>query len=571
MAAMPVARPIDDLRRDISQACLDAAARPKGIYTLTVPTGGGKTLASLRFALHHAQQRGLNRIVYVIPFTSIIDQNAQVVRAILEPSGGAPSEQRVVLEHHGSVTPERQKWREKLLCENWDAPVVYTTMVQFLEALFGAGTRGARRMHQLANAVVVFDEIQTLPVRCVHLFNSAVNFLQERCNSTVVLCTATQPLLHTVNRESGAMRLQPDHEMMVDVDALFERLKRVDVRDVRRAGGWAHDDVADLALQELARTTSCLVIVNTKRSAQRLFARAALQLDEEALCHLSTDMCPAHRKQELQRVRDRLSAGLPTLCISTQLIEAGVDVDFRVVIRFLAGLDSMAQAAGRCNRNGHPDPGVLYIVNPDEEALQSLPDIQIGRDLAQRVLDNYRDDPSRYQHNLVGPQALRDYYEYYFHQRNGEMAYLLGPTQLGRNDSLLELLSQNQMALKECERLTGHKPAMPMHQAFMAAAELFRAIDAPTQGIVVPYGAAGTELVNDLCAAYDLALDGDLLRRAQQFTVNVFPHVLRKLTDAKALHEVHPDLRILCLDPRFYSPRFGVSTEAIHPMEVQFV
>ena len=161
-------KPIDHLRCDISNHCHNAASRDKGIYTLTVPTGGGKTLASLRFALHHAKKHKMDRVIYVIPFTSIIDQNAQVVRSILEPQGTEPSS--VVLEHHSNLTPEEQSWRGKILAENWDAPVIYTTSVQLLEALFGAGTRGARRMHQLANTVLIFDEIQTLPVNCVHIF-----------------------------------------------------------------------------------------------------------------------------------------------------------------------------------------------------------------------------------------------------------------------------------------------------------------------------------------------------------------------------------------------------------------
>ncbi|UUZ64429.1 hypothetical protein LP417_04940 [Polaromonas sp. P1-6] len=157
----------------------------------------------MRFALHHVEKRQLDRIIYVIPFTSIIDQNAQVARAILEPDDTPADRGKVVLEHHSSITPEQQTWREKILCENWDAPVVYTTMVQFLETLFGAGTRGARRMHQLANSVLIFDEVQTLPINCVHVFNNAINFLVEQCNSTVVLCTATQPLLHRVDSGQG--------------------------------------------------------------------------------------------------------------------------------------------------------------------------------------------------------------------------------------------------------------------------------------------------------------------------------------------------------------------------------
>ncbi|MDZ4124561.1 MAG: CRISPR-associated endonuclease Cas3'', partial [Hydrogenophaga sp.] len=191
MGSFPAAHPIDGLRRDISDHCLGASERSTGIYSLTVPTGGGKTLASLRFALHHAKKHGLDRIIYVIPFTSIIDQNAEVVRRILEPSGVKAG--TVVLEHHSNLTPDKQSWRSKMVSENWDAPVVYTTTVQLLETLFGSGTRGARRLHQLAKSVLIFDEVQSLPVNCVHLFNNAMNFLADHCKTTVVLCTATQP------------------------------------------------------------------------------------------------------------------------------------------------------------------------------------------------------------------------------------------------------------------------------------------------------------------------------------------------------------------------------------------
>lgn len=566
--AMRSVRAIDDLRRNIAGHCKDAASRPNGIYTLTVPTGGGKTLASLRFALHHAALRKLDRVVYVIPFTSIIDQNAQVVRAVLEPGSAPEDHGRVVLEHHGNVTPEQQTWREKMLCENWDAPVVYTTMVQFLEALFGSGTRGARRMHQLANSVLVFDEIQTLPIKCVHLFNSALNLLAEQCNSTVLLCTATQPLLHLVDATRGAVRLADRHELMPDVHGLFEQLKRVDVRDQRKPGGWSYDEVTQLALAEIQRDGSCLVIVNTKAAARRIFELASALLDSNSIYHLSTDMCAAHRKEELAKVRLRLGRDEPILCISTQLIEAGVDVDFRVVIRFLAGLDSIAQAAGRCNRNGDPRPGIVYIVDSKEESLDKLQDIAIGRDKAQRLLDDYAQDPAKYQHNLIGPDALTQYYEHYFFERRGDMSYTVSAKDIGHDDSLLELLSTNQEAVAEHTNRSG-KPHLFFQQAFMTASKAFKAIDAPTQGVVVPFGSAGRELVNDLFAAYAVEKEIELLRRAQQYTVNVFPHVLRKLKEANAVREVNPaTCRILCLDSRHYSPRFGLSTTPVAPMEV---
>lgn len=567
LASIVAKSPIDGLRRDISEHCRQAAARSNGIYTLTVPTGGGKTLASLRFALHHAAQRKLDRIVYVIPFTSIIDQNAEVVRAVLEPASLPNDSGRIVLEHHGSITPEQQTWREKMLCENWDAPVVYTTMVQFLEALFGAGTRGARRMHQLANTVIVFDEIQTLPVKCIHLFNNAVNFLAEQCNSTVVLCTATQPLLHQVNASLGAVRLAPQHELMPDVRYLFEQLKRVDVRDRRKPGGWTHDEVSELALSELQSQGSCLVVVNTKKAARRIFELASVVLDDESIFHLSTDMCPAHRKQELAGLRQRLERGEKILCVSTQLIEAGVDVDFRTVVRFLAGLESIAQAAGRCNRHGRPMPGVVHIVNPQEENLQRLPDIAIGREKAQQVLDDFAQDPAAYNHTPIGPEALADYYRHYFFERQREMSYAVPAVVLGRDDSLLQLLSINQLSVEQHDSLHG-KTRLFFRQAFMTAGKAFKAIDAPTQGIVVPYGNAGRELVNDLCAAFMVEKEFDLLRLAQQYTVNVFPHVLRQLQDAGAVYQISPDLRILCLRPQHYSQRFGLSTSPVTTMEV---
>lgn len=575
LASMPPKRLIDHLRGDISKHCLDAASRPCGVYTLTVPTGGGKTLASLRFALHHAAQRKLERIIYIIPFTSIIEQNAQVVRDILEPTDVPAEQGKIVLEHHSSITPEQQTWREKVLCENWDAPVVYTTMVQFLETLFGAGTRGARRMHQLANAVLIFDEVQTLPIKCTHLFNNAINFLTEQCNSTVVLCTATQPLLHQVSAEKGAIRLAEQHEIMPDVHKLFADLKRVDVRDQRKPGGWTEAEVAQLAQDELARAGSSLVIVNTKRAAKAIFELCATQLERDEVFHLSTDMCPAHRKAELAKVRSRLAEGLPTLCISTQLIEAGVDVDFGVVIRYLAGLDSIAQAAGRCNRNGRPEPGIVHVVNPrpEDEKLTMLQDIEKGRDIALRVLDDYAAAPVRYANNLFGPVALGDFYNYYFFEHQKEMDYKIPASALGRDESIANLLAENSGADADCHRKHGKTPDRLLNQSFMAAAKAFKAIDAPTQGIVVPYGKEGADIIVSLHAAYDVALDVPLLRRAQQFTVNVFPHVLEKLMKAGAVHVPNPDkqARILTLDPCYYSPQFGLSTEPVSTMETLYV
>lgn len=567
--------PIDYLRRDISQHCLAGAARERGIFTLSVPTGGGKTLASLRFALHHAarhtnleQSKKIDRIIYVIPFTSIIDQNAEVVRGILEPKGDTAEQGRIVLEHHSNLTPEVQGWRDKILTENWDAPVIYTTMVQFLETLFGAGTRGARRMHQLANAVLIFDEIQSLPVNCVHLFNNAINFLADHCGSTVVLCTATQPLLDKVDSTQGAIRLRPNSELMPDVSALFTDLKRVDVINQHKPGGWTQEEVAKLAREEAHDAGSCLVIVNTKKAAQAVYLLCQ-EGSSVPVFHLSTSLCPAHRKAILREVRKSLERREPVLCVSTQLIEAGVDVDFGAVIRYAAGLDSIAQAAGRCNRNKRNATGRVHVVNPrqQDENLDRLIDIRIGRDKTARILNDYETNPARFNHNLIGPEAMAWYYENYFFARKGDMSYPVSAATLGHDDNLLNLLSCNPLASAAYAQRNSQMPTLYLRQSFKAAAQAFKAIDAPTQGVIVPFCESGRELVSDLCAAYEVEKQYDLLRRAQQYTVNVFPHQLAKLQEAGALHPVQEGTGILHLDPRYYSFEFGLVTEPIGPME----
>lgn len=562
-------QPIDALRADISRHCLEGASRKPGIYSLTVPTGGGKTLASLRFALRHADKYKMDRVIYVIPFTSIIDQNADVIRRILEPADVTECHGRIVLEHHGNLTPEQQGWKEKMLAENWDAPVIYTTTVQLLEALFGAGTRGARRMHQLSKAVIVFDEIQTLPINCIHLFNNAMQFLTEQCGSTVVLCTATQPLLDAVDPQKGAIRIPASNELMPDVNRLFDQLKRVELIYDRKPGGWTDDEIAALANEEADRARSCLVIVNTKASAHRLYQLCKLGATTPVF-HLSTSMCPAHRKRILGVIRHRLKWSKPTLCISTQLIEAGVDVDFGSAIRFVAGLDSIAQAAGRCNRNGRREIGIVRVVNPKDENLGTLEAISIGRDKTERVLADFDADPGKFGNDRIGPKLMAWYYENYFFARADQMDYPVNAAAMGRDDTLLNMLSDNSNAKFDFSQSHPGQPQLHLRQSFMTAAKVFKAIDAPTRGVIVPYSKMGRELVNDLCAAFEVEKQYDLLKRAQQYTVNVFPHVLEKLEKAGAVHPIQDGTQILHLDPSYYSPDYGLVTEPAGTMETYY-
>ncbi|MGA3085698.1 MAG: CRISPR-associated helicase Cas3' [Thermodesulfobacteriota bacterium] len=553
---------VDEIRKEISAHCLHASKRPKGLFTLTVPTGGGKTLASLRFALHHAKEHGMDRIIYVIPFTSIIDQNAQVVREILEPKECPEDTGKIVLEHHSNIGADAQSWKEKLLTENWDAPVVFTTMVQFLEALFGAGTRGARRMHQLAESVIVFDEIQTLPIKCVHLFNNTINFLVNYGGSTVVLCTATQPLLGSVDEKKGTLKLSEKNELMPNVGKLFVDLKRVYVHDCRKSSGWTYPEMAALAVEQVKENGSCLVVVNMKKAARIIFEE--VKKDGLEVFHLSTGMCPAHRKQVLKTIRQRLDDEKPILCVSTQLIEAGVDVSFRSVIRMLAGLDSIAQAAGRCNRHGSPEIGNVFVVNPAEENLDYLKDIAVGKEKTNRVLDDYKSDPSKYDSDIIGPKMLDWYYQNYFYERKDVMDY---PVNANRNDTLLNMLSCNSSAVADFQRANRTMPAIYLHQSFMTASKLFKSIDAPTRSVIVRYGDEGRELVNQLCSAFEVEKQYTLIKKAQQYSVNLFPYEFEKLAEQNALYRVQEETEIFYLDYHYYSKITGISLEPVKQEE----
>lgn len=417
-------------------------------------------------------------------------------------------------------------------------------------------------MHQLANAVIIFDEIQTIPLRVIHLFNNAVNFLtrQGPCNSTVVFCTATQPILHKVDQAKGAAIFSSEPEMTPSVNKLFEDLRRVEIVDNRKPGGWTADEIADQAIGILDNSSSVLIVVNTKAAARQVYEHCR-QKTKERVFHLSTNMCPAHRMDVLKEVKERLDPpnAMPVICVSTQLIEAGVDVDFTTVVRYMAGLDSIAQAAGRCNRNGLRKCGNVFIVNPACENLDRLPDIRIAKEKAERVLDEYRSNPSDFDNDRISPKAMERYYQYYFFERASDMVYPLSRTQIGRDDNLLSLLSTNALSVEAYKRANKKAPPYYLRQSFKVAAEAFQAIDAPTEGIIVPYGAEGKRMIADLCAAREVQKQYDLLKKAQRYSVNVFPNVLRKLLEHCCIREVQEGSGVMYLDERYYSPEFGVS------------
>ncbi len=551
---------VNQLRAQVAQACLEAAGKPRGIYQLTVPTGGGKTEASLRFALHHARAHKMDRVFYIVPYITIIDQNADKVRDILER---ADERGKVVLEHHSNfVPPDDTRLRHNLLAENWDAPVVFTTQVHFLEALFGSGTRDARRMHQLAKSVIIFDEVQTVPIKITHMFNAALRFLTHDCGASVVLCTATQPPLDTLPNEYRRLSIEPEYKIIRNEAELFRKLKRVEVHDAREPGGLSNAEIGDLAARALREKGSVLIVVNTRPSAKALYEEIKARRLGAAVYHLSTNMCPAHRMTVLERqIKRKLKAKEPVICVSTQLIEAGVDIDFGAVIRSLAGLDSIAQSAGRCNRHGEREGGGdVWVVNMREENLDRLKDIKSGQEHAQWILDDFRNVPEAFHNERIGMEAILRYYRTYYTAYKNRLNYpIYKNSSLGREDDLFNLLSTNELSLKNYTALHhGVAPDIILRQSFRSANGEFRVIDSPTRGVIVPYG-DGDRIINELCGSLCVEKQGGLLKQAQWYSVNLFPFQFDELAKAGAIMEIQTDAGIFYLGEQYYSQEYGWS------------
>jgi CRISPR-associated endonuclease/helicase Cas3 len=407
------ATPVNVLRSEILAHVRASAQRAQGLFTLTVPTGGGKTLASLAFALDHARRHKLDRIVFAIPFTSIIDQTASIFRDVLGDG--------IVLEHHASIDESRIEGREardklRLAMEDWAAPVVVTTNVQLFESLHSNRPSRCRRLHNLARSVIILDEAQTIPLPLLRPCLAAIDELARNYCASVVLCTATQPAV-AKSRFEGGLELGPERELAPDPLRLHRELKRVRVAHI----GEQKDDAL---VEALAGTSQGLVIVNSRAHALTLY-RSAVKAGLDGVVHLTTRQYAAHRRRVLADVRGRLRKGAPCRVIATSLVEAGVDLDFPVVWRAEAGLDQIAQAAGRCNREGErrPEDSVVGVFRSAEH--------KPPREIAQLAGDMAR--AARRHDDILSPSAMEDYFaEVYWRKgaaldrKNIQMAYKMG-------------------------------------------------------------------------------------------------------------------------------------------------
>jgi CRISPR-associated endonuclease/helicase Cas3 len=460
-------------REHVLDNCLQAAKLEPGLFSLTVPTGGGKTLASLAFALNHAEKHGKRRIIYVIPFTSIIEQNAKVFRDMLGNDA--------VLEHHCNFLPDDSDWKTRLASENWDAPVVVTTNVQFFDSFFANKSSKCRKLHNVASSIIIFDEVQAIPVEKLKPCLEIIKELTLNYGATIVLCTATQPVIEF--SESFRSGLKNVREIIQDVPILFSVLKRTKEIFI---GELSEQEVA----YQLLEHEQVLCIVNTRQQALDIF-NSLPESDENI--HLSALMYPAHRTKKLIDIRERLIAGQSCRVVSTQLIEAGVDVDFPSVFRAVAGIDSIAQAAGRCNRNGVSDK--LQKVSVFELPQESC--CSFFSHAAQSAMKLFK----RFAGRLTDPECVREYFADFFWKNEQRMDV----------DEILE----------KC------KCAQSLDIQFKEIAE-FKMIESATLPIVIALEKNIVELVESL---EFVEFKTGIFRKLQQFSVQIYPYQLDEIKD----------------------------------------
>ncbi|MGP6099972.1 CRISPR-associated endonuclease Cas3'' [Pseudomonas aeruginosa] len=504
------------LRGEILAGVRGKANEQPGLFSLTVPTGGGKTLASLAFALDHALAHGLRRVIYVIPFTSIVEQNAAVFRRAL----GALGEQ-AVLEHHSAFVDERRQSLEarkklNLAMENWDAPIVVTTAVQFFESLFADRPARCRKLHNIAGSVVILDEAQTLPLKLLRPCVAALDELALNYRCSPVLCTATQPALQSPDFVGG---LQDVRELAPEPGRLFRELERVRVQ--------ALGSLEDAALTEqISRRDQVLCIVNNRRHARALYESLA---ELPGARHLTTLMCAKHRSQVLAEVRQLLITGEPCRLVATSLIEAGVDVDFPVVLRAEAGLDSIAQAAGRCNREGRrplaeSEVLVFSTANSDWAPPEEL------KQFAQAAREVMRLHPD----DCLSMAAIERYFRLLYWQKGAEeldAGNLLGLIEIGRLDSL----------------------------PYETLASKFRMIDSLQLPVIIPFDDEARAALRELEFVDGCAT---IARRLQPYLVQTPRKGYQALQDAGAIQSVaserYGEQFMALVNPDLYHHQFGL-------------
>ncbi|KXT78396.1 CRISPR-associated helicase Cas3 [Streptococcus sp. DD13] len=520
-----------------------------GIYRLDLPTGAGKTNLSMRYAFHQLVYQNRSRFFYVTPFLSVLEQNASEIKKVTGDKG--------VLEHHSNVVTqkddddknadEKERLLSDYLVDTWDSPVVLTSMVQFFQTLFKTRSANIRRFSNLANAVLVLDEVQSLPIEVTTLFNLTMNFLNKVMNTTIILCTATQPaydsntITHKISYGGKSGETVDIVELTLEEREVFSRteLRKFDETNQKSR-------LSDLVDYVLENDESILAIFNTKKTVDKFYTLIE-GLTNRPIYQLSTNMCAQHRLDVISAMKQQLKDGLPIICISTQLIEAGVDVDFNRVIRSYAGIDSIVQASGRCNREGKLDKGQVTLINltNEEENISRLKEIKAKKDATEVILDKSSSpiEISSLNHN---------FFEYYYANNQSMMDYPLN----NDNESVYDYLSSNYY-----QRKTKFKGKLK--QAFKCAGLKMNLINNDTIGVLVPYGDAIEKLqfLEELCLS-DYPSDEEyqtiktFLRELQPYTVSVREH-----DPVLEATKTYLDGQIRILSDGYYDEKKGITLE----------
>lgn len=483
---------LNQLRTQILDHAISQATQEKGLFSLTVPTGGGKTFTSMAFALEHAKVHELRRIIYVIPFTSIIEQNAREFKKAFGELG-----EQAVLEHHSnfddSQLEDKGDSQDKLrrASENWDMPIVVTTAVQFFESLFADRSSRCRKLHNISGSVIILDEVQLLPLNLLRPIMMAIEELAQNYRCSVVFCTATQPAIQA--KQGFYNGFENIRELAPNPDELFDKLRRTTVRHI----GVQSDEQL---LQKLAENEQLLIIVNNRRHARSLYDGAK---DLDGIFHLTTLMCAKHRTLMLEKIRERLKQGSPCRVIATSLIEAGVDVDFPAVMRAEAGLDSVVQAAGRCNREGKRQPeNSVVSVFATEEKWTMPPELKGLSAMMRSVVRSHGDD-------LLSPEALECYFSRVYEMKGDE---------LDKKGILSEI------------------HACQTDFPFQNTADKFRMIESHLYPVIIPFNQEAEDLIDNLRYAEHI---GGILRRLQPYTVQIPENALAELFKAGRIEAIN--------------------------------
>lgn len=557
LKTFPSVTAVQKARKSFSDACCEFAKEPSGVYRLDLPTGGGKTLSSLRYALNHAKIYGKRRIFYVAPLLTILEQNASIIKNAL------PSDEDILI-HYSNLTEDSfnndMLDDRELLLDSWESKIIITTLVQMLQTMFSGKMSSVRRFNALSNSVIIFDEIQSLPMKVYSMFNLTVNFLTKCCGTTIILCSATLPLFD----KADIYPMIVSNKQIIPQELIKESkqiFKRTDIKKWKKEV--SIDEIPDIVINRLNVDNSILVVCNKKNQATQIFnsLRESLPEEDTLLFHLSAGMCPKHRKDTLRDLTDALATGKKLICISTQVIEAGIDISFSCVFRFAAGLDSVIQSAGRCNRHGSDKtPHDVFILKIEGEQLRGLKEIEQSKSAVMNLLDEFERMPSEFENDLSSLTSINYYYNVLCSCIDKTLQDYPNPKEQG-GPTLMSYLSSNKEIMQNGV-IRNNCNDYYYKQAFSTAGSLFSVFDDNQTTVLVPYNEEARYIIASIFTpkGYFNTKMKDIFFKAKDYSVSIFTSTFVKLQNKGAI-KLAPEIGIPCLLENYYDDKTGVSME----------